>query len=184
MSGAVARPADSISFLSHWRLFLMEEPREWLLVCAGPLLHPERAREKPGDLADSHQGEWQGRQALWISVWWPTLPWEEADPMCGLHAHQGTLLLKITIPGAHSSWEATDHLWVNQNFFFLMLLKDPEIRKDFNFRKIDSTGNFLVLSYRLWIFRDFFFFLTLLSIWWLSLKINFLFVFLFPCCHT
>lgn len=35
----------------------MEEPREWLLVCAGPLLHPERAREELGDLADSHQGE-------------------------------------------------------------------------------------------------------------------------------
>lgn len=39
---------------------------------------------------------------------------------------------------------------MNQIFFFFFdALKDPEILKDFNFRKIDSTGNFLVLSYRL-----------------------------------
>ena len=118
VSKAAAGSADFISFLfSCWRLLFMEEPREWLLVCAGPLLHPEWAREEPGDLADPHQGEWQGGQALWIPIWWPTLPREEADPMCGLHAHQGTLLLKITIPGVHSSWEATNHLSMNQKFF-------------------------------------------------------------------
>ena len=107
----------SLCLFHSSRLLFMEEPREWLLVCAGLLLHPEWAWEEPGDLADPHQGEWQGGQALWIPVWWPTLPREEADPMCGLHAHQGTLLLKITIPGVHSSWEATNHLLMNQKFF-------------------------------------------------------------------
>lgn len=114
----------------------MEEPREWLLVCSGALLHPERAREKSGDHADPHQGEPQGGQTLWVSLGWPTLPPEEANPLCRLHAHQGTLLLRRTMPGVHSSWEATDHLLMNQFFFWHSLLKYPEILKDFNFRKV------------------------------------------------
>lgn len=64
-----------------------------LLVCAGPLRHPERAREKPGPLADPDQGELQGGQELRVSVQRPAIPREEADPVCGLHAHQGPLLL-------------------------------------------------------------------------------------------
>lgn len=51
-----ARSADFITFLfSHWRLCIHGRPREWLLVCAGPLLHPEWAWEEPGDLADPHR---------------------------------------------------------------------------------------------------------------------------------
>lgn len=161
MSGAAAGSADCVSFLSHWRLLLMEEPGEWLLVRAGPLLHPERAREKPGDLADPHQGEWPGGQALWIPVWRPSVPREEADPLCGFHAHQGTLLLKMTVSGAHSSWEVTDHWLMNQKKK-IGAGYSWKIRK---FWRILISGrlltqrerNFLVLSYVLWNFRDFLF---------------------------
>lgn len=105
-----------VSFLSCWRLLLVEEPRKRLLVCASPLLHPGGAWKRPGNHADPHQGEWQSCQALWVSVWWPTLPWEEADPLCGLHAHQGTLLQSIAISGVHSSWDAMGHSLMNHIF--------------------------------------------------------------------
>lgn len=42
----------------------MEEPGQRVLVCAGPVLHPERAWQEPGDPAYPHQGEQQGGQAL------------------------------------------------------------------------------------------------------------------------
>lgn len=93
---------DVVLFLSCQRLLFMEEPRKWLLVCAGPLLRPGWIWQKTGDHADPYQGEPQGGQALWVPVWQPPLPWEEADPVCGFHAHQRTLFLPVTIP---STWE-------------------------------------------------------------------------------
>ena len=184
VSKAAARSADFISFLfSHWRLLFMEEPREWLLVCAGPLLHPEWAWEEPGDLADPHPGEWQGGQALWIPVWWPTLPREEADSMCGLHAHQGTLLLKIIHSRGAFQLRSYGSFVDESENFFVMLLKDPEILKAFNFRKIiDSTGKKLSGAV-LWslTFQRLFFYIVI-HLMTFSLKIRF--VCLSPCCCT
>lgn len=97
----------------------MEEPGQRLVVRAGPLRHPERAREKPGHLEDPHQSELQGGQALRVAVRRRPLPPEEADSVRGLHAHQGTLLLKITIPGVRFRRAATGSLLRNLFFFFL-----------------------------------------------------------------
>lgn len=85
--------------------------------------------------------------------------------MCGIHAHQGTLLLKITFPGAPSAEKPHSSVDESDFFFFLMLLKDPEILKDFIFRKIiDSTGKKLSGAVlRSLNFQRLFFF-TLLSI--------------------
>lgn len=163
------------------RLLLMEEPRKRLLVCAGPLLHPEWAWKKPGDLADPHQSEQQGGQALSVSFWWPSLPWEEANTMCCLHAHQGTVLPKITIPGGCILAQKVEVVcwWIR----FLMLLKYLETLKDFNFRKMYWFNK----KETFWCCLMFLCFQKLFSVfsmWWLYFLLKQIFCLYFSCCCT
>lgn len=103
--------------------------------------------------------------------------------MCGLHAHQGTLLLKIIHSRGAFQLRSYGSFVDESEIFFVMLLKDPEILKAFNFRKIiDSTGKKLSGAV-LWslTFQRLFFYIVI-HLMTFSLKIRF--VCLSPCCCT
>lgn len=180
VSKAAARSTDFISFLfSHWLLF-MEEPREWLLVCAGPAPSWMSMGRAWRSCRSSPEGEWQGGQALWI----PSLMTHASTRRSRFHvwspcSPRANYKIKF-IQGAFS-WGNYGSFVDESEIFFVMLLKDPEILKDFNFRKIiDSAGKKLSGAV-LWslTFQRLF---TLLCIWWLFLLRFILFVFLLVCC--
>ena len=73
------------------RVLLMEEPRARLLVRPGALQRPQRVWQAAGDNADPDTGQLHGSYQLWVLVRRPAFQREEADPLRGVYADQGTV---------------------------------------------------------------------------------------------
>lgn len=81
------REKSTLFYLFSVRLLFLEESWKRLLVCAVSVLCAKWTWKTTWDHADPHTGQLCGCHEFWITVWWSTLQWEEADSLRSLYAY-------------------------------------------------------------------------------------------------